>query len=403
MKFGKVFSYITGSLTVCADGPFTERLINICMHRGLTVRNVKRCGSSRVIFNTDIQSFLQMRVPAKRTKSHVRIVHRHGLPFLLRRYRGRRFAVCGAVILAVMLWYASTHVMGITVFGNQRIDTDLILSKLSECGLTLGSKTSEVSSDHIRNRMMTDIGDIAWLGINANGSRVYVEVVERIEKEKGLENEDIPCNLTASRDAEIERVEVREGQTLVKIGSGVREGDVLVSGVVDNAANGFRYVHSRGEVFAKTVYSKTRSYPLTYTENIPTGKTKKRYTVSILGHELPLFFGKTPYEIFSREETTAEYRIPIDMIPSLFIKSETYTEEYTESKTRTPNEAIEFGISELSAELHSELGNGVEPISQNNIHTLTERGEVEITVELVCRENIAVQSPIERALPDSDN
>lgn len=402
MKSDKIYNYIKGYLTVCADGPFTERLINICMHRDFKIWDIKRLGSNRITFKVSIESFKKIRTPARRTKSRVKIIKRHGLPFLVRRYRHRKFVIGGVVVLAIMLWYASSHIMGITVFGNSRIDTATILSNLEECGLSLGVSTGKVEPDAVRNQMMTRLEDLAWIGINANGSRVYIEVVERLEKEEGIEDDGTACNLVATRDGEIEHLEVREGQSLVKAGYGVREGDILVSGIVDSSISGFRYVKARGEVFAKTRYSKSRAYPLKYTENILTGEKKRRYTLSVLNYNLPLFFkSEAPYEYFSYAQENKEYRIPvIDMMPSLFVNREEFSEQIQEERQRTPAEAIETGVNELSEEIRTELPEGVEIIEETKSHTLTEYGEVEVTVEFICRENIAKTQVIEKTIEE---
>lgn len=401
MNSNKIFSFLRGCLTVCADGPFTERLINICMHRGMPIWDIKHIGSARIVFKTDIPSFRSIRTPAKRTKSRVRILKRHGLPFIIHRYRHRYLSVLGGIIPLIFLIYASTHVMGITVFGNTRISTQDIMSALGECGLSLGIKTSSVEPASIRNQMMTKLDNLAWIGINANGSRVYIEIVERIEKQEGIPKDGVSCHLVASKDGEIEALEVREGQTLVKVGSGVCKGDILVSGIIDNTANGFRFVQARGEVFAKTSYSKTGEFPLEYTENIATGEQKNKYTLSLLNLEIPLFLGKKePFPKYSYEESINEYRLPIDIIPSLFIKKQSYLEEIPQEKKRTPSQAISHGIKQLSAELKAQLPQNAEIIEEKNSHTLNERGMVEVSVEFICRENIAESFIIEKALPD---
>lgn len=401
MKRIKIYNYITGYLDVRADGPFTERLINICMHRNLSIWDIKRCGSSRITFKTTPYAYKQLRTPAFRTRSRVRITKRCGIPFVFQRYSKRRFVICGAIILIMLLWYTSTHIMGITVYGNKRINTDEILSALENCGITLGTKTSEIVPDSIRNRMMGELDELAWIGINANGSRVYIEVVERIQKDEGIEKDGIACNLVASKDGEIESISVREGQTLVNVGSGIRKGDVLVSGIVDNSINGFRYVKARGEIYAKTKYSKTKSYPLEYKEEVPTGENKKRYTLSVLNFKFPLFFGKSaPYETYSYTYEQKEYRAPIDSIPSLFVICEEYVCNRVEYKRRTPAQAIETGYAELIDEIKSELGDGVEIINQSTVHTLNEHGEVEVTAEVICRENIAEPVIIEKTLSE---
>ena len=250
---------------------------------------------------------------------------------------------------------------------------------------------------------MNKLDDLAWIGINANGSRVYVEIIERIEKEKGLEKDGAACNLIASRDGVIDHTEIREGQTLVKKGSGVRKGDVLVSGIIDSPVDGFRFVKARGEVYAKTVYSKKREYKLNYTESHYTGKSKVKYSVKVLDTELPLYLnGKPPYQKFSADESINEYRIPIDIVPSLFIRKNKYSEYYDEEKSRTVSEAIEAGINELTDEVKSELPEGAEIKEQDESHTLTEHGGVEVTVELTCLENIAEQSVIETPKSSED-
>lgn len=403
MKSSKIYHFLSGYLTICADGPFTERLINICMHRGMPIWDIRRCGTNRLTFKTDIASFKQIRTPARRTKSHIKIIHRHGLPFILRKYRHRYFSIFGIIILFVMLWYASTHVMGISVFGNTRIDTQEILTSLEECGLHLGMRTSEIDNNIIRNKMILENNDLAWVGINPRGSRVYIEIVERIEKEKGIDKEGVACNIVAAKDGEIEKIEVREGQTLTKIGSGVCKGDVLVSGIVDNSSYGFRYVQARGEVYAKTKYSKTRSYPLNYTENIQTGKTKNRYTLSVLNLSIPFYFKKSyPFNMYTYYNSTKEYRIPIDIFPSIFIIKEEFKEEIAQDIKRTPTQALETGISELTSELKEELSPDINILEQNISHTLTEHGEVSVTVEFICSENIAEQSVIEKTIPEPE-
>ncbi len=396
MKIENFFKYLSGYLTICADGPFTERLINICMHREMPIWDIKRCGSHRITFKTTISAFKQIRTPAKRTRSHVRITKRHGLPFTIHRYRHRKFAIAGGLVVILALYYLSGHIIGITVFGNQRISTEEIIDNLKMCGLKIGSKTEDVEPDIIRNRMMSEMDELAWIGINASGARVYVEVVERLEKEEGVEKEGRACNLVAARDGEIESIEVREGQTIVKTGSGVRSGDVLVSGVVDNSVSGFRYVMARGEVYAKTRYKKTRSYPLVYTERVPTGAIKKRFTISFMDFKIPFFINKAePYPEFSYKQNKAVWRFPFNLLPPINIEKEEYAEEVSEVKERTRDDALREGSLQLLNELKAELDEDVEIKEENIDYTLTEHGEVEITAELICRENIAVPSVIE--------
>ena len=373
-------------MLVRADSRFTERFINICMHRGIPVRDIKRCGNNRIIFKTDIKTFKQIRLPAKRTKSAVKIIKRCGLPFIIKKYKKRRLVVISSVIILGIVWFASNHVLGITVFGNNRIPTDIIRDTLKESGLKIGMKTEDVVANTIRNNMMTKLSDLAWVGINANGSRVYIEIVERIEKEEGIDKNAPACDLVAKCDGEIEKIEIREGQAVVNIGSGVRKGDVLVSGIVDNPIDGFSYVHARGDVFAKTRYIRTKAYPLIYTERIKTGKKKTRFSLIAKGKKIDIFKNK-PFKYY--DLTKNEIGKDIKII------KETYEEVLEEKKSITPQEALKKAEEELYNEFLREKDEKAEVIDKNFTYTLSEKNEILVTIEILLRENIAKEYIIE--------
>ncbi len=394
MGYYEIMRYLRGYVTLWGDGVFTERFVNICIRRNLEIWDIQKLGEERISAKMSVSSFKEIRQICRRTKTRVRIVRRHGAPFFMNRMKKRKGAILGVMAIIAVMWYTTGHIMGITVFGNSRIPTETVLEHLERSGIALGKTTNGIDSEKIRNRMMIDLDELAWVGINVTGSRVYVEVVERIEKEKGVDLET-PCHLVATTDGIIESLKIRNGQTMVKENAGVREGDVLVSGIVDNSATGFNYVHAYGEVYAITEYKKTAEYPLEYIEKSNTGKSKKRYTVKVLNKEIPLFIGKkSPFEMYEKNEEEREYRLMIESFPSVYIKKETYQQQTEEKKKRTAKEAAKTGREELEKELRLEIGEKeIQEIKATD--TLTERGTVEVTVTVMCRENIAREVPIE--------
>lgn len=395
MGFIDLFNILEGYVTIRGDSVFPERFFNICTHRALDIRNIHRCGDRRFTADMGLSSFRKIRPVCRRTQTRIKILSRHGLPFFLHRYRKRRFALVGAVLAVLLLWYTSGHIMGITVFGNNRIDTGTILEHLARSGIAPGKTTSGIDSSLIRNRMMGDLPELAWIGINVSGSRIYVEVVERLETEPGVDKGQ-PCNLVAAKDGVIASVEARDGQTMVKPGAGVREGDVLVSGIMDNPAQGYRMVHAYGEVYAQTRYTLTREYPLEYEQSRETGESKTRYTLRILDRNLPLFFSKEPpYEHFSREESLREYRLLPDFLPSLFVQKETYRQQTVQRQKRTAAQALEQGTEELERELRESLSGEIAVEGREVSNTLTEKGTLLVTITLICHENIARTAPLE--------
>ncbi len=386
---------IRGYVTIQADGYFIERFLNICMRRGILLWNVKKVGETRICACMSIAGFLRVRQIASKTKTHVKIIKRSGFPFFLHRYRKRKAVFIGIILFSAITFYMSSHVMGIDVFGNNRIPTADILCALEEFGLHHGASLSTLDTRLIQNKMMTKLDDIAWIGINLKGARISVEIRERLDTKVEL-NKDEPCNIVASKSGILRLLEVKNGQTVVRVGSMVEKGELLVSGIVDSSKEGMRYVHSFGDIYADTIYKKTREYPLEYTEKLYTGNSKTRYGIEILGHQInPFFKERSPYENCDKEHEPKEYRAPLSFIPSLFINKYTYSEYIPQKNKRNIEQVVALGKSELGGEIEKEISESAE-IKNINVTYLPLGNKIEVTVEYECFENIAAQSPIDK-------
>lgn len=403
MWLNKLGASTRGYITIQAEGIFLERFLNICARRGLTLSNIHRPGEERLICDMSVSSFRKIRPVCFRTKTRVKILKRIGLPFLLYRYRKRKFALFGILLATLFLWYTTGHIMGITILGNEKISTETILQSLARVQVAPGKSSRNLVPSHIRNQVMQDLDELAWIGINIRGSRVFVEVVERLTAEKRVEKET-PCHLVASRDGVITSILAKEGQTMVSVGSGVRHGDVLISGIMDNTVSGYRSVHAYGEVYAQTFYETSKDYPLKFIHQEDTGNTKRRYTLRILGKELPLYVRKSaPYPAFETKVLEKEYRIPLDFLPSLFVKKEEFLEQSSREENRTVSDVLHLAKEELTTALMQEIPENAEILEETLSHNLTEHGVVQVTLTIQCRENIAREVPINREENSASN
>lgn len=396
MSVEKIVGYLRGYIVICVDGAFCERFLNICSNRGIFLWNIRRLGKGRICACISIGGFKEIRGIARKTRTHISIIKRQGVPFVLYRYRKRKAALAGVILFFVLLWYLTSHITGIDIIGNQRISTDEILYQLENCGVYYGADVGKIDSKQVKNQMMTKFDEIAWIGINIKGSRAYIEVKERLDTPIRIDA-DIPCDLVAAKSGVVRLMEVKEGQSLVKINQFVENGDLLVSGIVDSNKVGMRYVHSFGEIYAETNYKRTREYPFEYVEKIYTGNEKTRHSLSVMNKRLKLFFkDDSPFELGDRIIGTKEYKTQFSFIPSLFVETEKFTEYIEEKRTRSLEEAIALGEAELGKEIENELGEKVEIKDKKT--TYVENGEmgVFVTVEYICMEDIAQQRIIDK-------
>ena len=386
---------LRGYVVIQADGYFTERFLNICMRRGILLWDVKRMGETRLYACISIAGFLQLRQIASKTKTHVKIVKRCGLPFFLHRYRKRKPVLAGILLFALIIFYMSSHVMGIDISGAERIPQNAIMEGLREFGLYPGAKLSRLSPQLIQNQMMTKLDDIAWIGINIKGSHVYIKVKERLGVKREL-NKNEPCNLIAANSGIIRLLEVKEGQTVVAVNTMVEKGDLLVSGILDSSKEGIRYVHSFGNIYADTIYKKSREYPIEFTEKIYTGNKKVRYSMKLLGYNFNLYLkNRAPYENFDKSFEEKTFKSNFSFFPHVLWKKDTFA-EYTPKKTkRSLEQIVALGKKELGEEIEKELDKSTE-IKNVDVSYLPLGNKVLVTVEYACRENIALQSPIDK-------
>ena len=75
--------------------------------------------------------------------------------------------------------------------------------------------------------MLIRFPELAWVGINTKGTKVDIEVVEKVMP---IVEEMNSYDLIASKDGVITECIVFQGVPMVKVGDIVKEGDLLIKG-----------------------------------------------------------------------------------------------------------------------------------------------------------------------------
>ena len=83
----RILRYTGGYLKVRLTGPASERFLNLCMARGITLWDLSRPEGEALCFFVSIRDFRRIGPLVKKAGVHVKITGRFGLPFFL--YRNR--------------------------------------------------------------------------------------------------------------------------------------------------------------------------------------------------------------------------------------------------------------------------------------------------------------------------
>ncbi len=382
MYFKILLSYILGYVTIEIEGYFIERFINICNDQKIFLWNMQRKHSTIVQINIGIKDFKRIKRIAKKTKCRVKIQKKRGMPFILNKYKKRKiFAIFFAIIIIAII-ILSNFIWNIDIEGNEKISKEEILKTLSENNFKIGTSKLKLNKKEIINKIRLDRDDIAWIGIEINGTNAKVKIAEADLKPEIIPEDEF-CNIVATKDAMIVKVNAQNGTAVVKEGDLVTKGTVLIQGWLEGQFTGIRYVHANGEVQAKVWYSQKVKVPLKQIKKIQTGKQESKYSVKINNFEINLPKGVPKFQNYDTIDTSKKLKLFSDFYLPVEINTKTYQEYENKEFTYSLEEAKEIAITEAEKNLEEHIKENKLINKQINIEQSENDVEVEVIYEVL--------------------
>ncbi|MCX7774363.1 MAG: sporulation protein YqfD, partial [Clostridia bacterium] len=234
-------------------GKSIERFINICSKRQILLWDIVRKDDQSATMKASLRGFRLMRPAAKKSGCRVHILKRCGLPFLLGRFKKRKGFKIGIILCLSLLLLSTSIIWDIEITGCKPEMMPQVLNVLKMEKIGRGSFKMGLNPKKIASRIVMQVDDIAWVGVEVKGVKLYVTVKSSISKPDIVKNNET-FNIIAERDGLVTQMEVLAGNALVKEGDTVKKGQVLVSGKLQsqNPEFGTRDVHALGRVKART-------------------------------------------------------------------------------------------------------------------------------------------------------
>lgn len=380
----KILNILKGYVVILVEGFFLERFINICTRRGIHLWNVRRIDNTKMRANISIQAFKMLPPIAKKSRCTVQIFSRKGAPFFVYKHRKRKAFAVGIIISAILIYSMTLFIWTVDIQGNEKMTVDQITSALQNAGLKTGMWKNNIDTQYIQNVIMTAEPDIAWIGININGTKAEVEVKERAPKPYIVPKNE-PCSIVATMGGVIETINTKDGHQLVKKGDVVREGQLLVSGALDSKIEGIRYVHSEAEVLARTWHEKTVDLPQFEEVKTRTGRSKGKHLIKIFDFSIKFFINdRIYYTNYDRISYVKKLSLGKDNILPISFHYDKYYEQNLTQNELTNEQAIE--------KIKTEMDNEFKDIQIVSKKDLIHDNKLTITYE--CIQNIAKQQEV---------
>ena len=386
----KIAAFFGGRVVLSAKGGCTEQFLNRLYRAGLRVYAPARREDGTLRLTMPIKDFKKIRPHAFKTGTRVRILKKKGFFRVIRPVRRRLGLAIGAALFLAVLYYSSGFVWQIEVRGCETVSATEIRADLEPMGLYVGCSRG-LDVNPIENRYLTANEKLAWMSINIRGTTAYVDV-----KEKDLTPEILdsttPTNILAERDGIITELRDYGGTRRVEVGMAVRAGDVLVSGDWTDQYGVRRLSRSVATVRAETRRETEITVPLTESYRQKTGKTTKKFTLSLGKLKIPLYFSK---KISYNSYDTVEKSVPLSIGGFVFplrICSLEAEEVELITETRTVEQARKAAMAELAFYEADRLAEVT--VLRREVEEVTEEDALILRVVFYCEEEIGVEMPI---------
>ncbi len=296
---------IRGVISIEAIGDNIYKFINELreMHIVCTSQKCRNGKFTAQIYSKDLK---KAESTAEKFNISLTVIKRSGLRFKAYAYRFRFGIIIGIMLVLGFVFYLSNIVVTIEVCGNNAITSQQVISALGDIGIYKGRFIPDIDFHSCEQRLRLSIPEIAWTGIRHTGSRIVVDITETVETPE-MVNDDIPCNIVASKDAQITYTEIYAGQLVRKKGDGVKKGDIIVSGTVSDGNGRFLKKHAMGKI--KGIYNEEIIFTQAFEESgqVYSDDIQKRKYFDFFGFRIPLFFSDIDSKTFDYSENTTKF------------------------------------------------------------------------------------------------
>lgn len=240
------------------------------------------------IFSIAAQHLGTLRRCVEKRGDRLKIQQVHGVSRALRQIMQRPVLIIGIVLLLVLECFLPGKVFFFRVEGNETVACHRILEAAEACGIGFGADRSSVRSEKLKNRLLANMPELQWVGVNTYGCLAVITVHERaqVKPEPNFAAGDV----IADRDGVIQSCTVTRGSAMCQTGQAVQQGEVLISGTTDCGLIA-TVTQAAGEVFASTQRSITVISPKSAFQRRQITKPVHRYSLLLQKKRINLYLG----------------------------------------------------------------------------------------------------------------
>ena len=333
----KIWYFFKGYVIIRVEGLTLERFLNLAATNDIYLWDISRESYTVLQMKATIEGFKALKGIVRRVGCRVEIIDKKGLPFLFYRLKARKMLGFGFILFLGIIFFLSSLIWNIEIVGNERVKTEEIIKILEKEEIKRGIIKYKIDKDYIKYLLLNEFDNLSFLSVDIKGTKLLIEMKEQDLPPERI-NRDVPCNIVATKKGVILKAIARNGRAVVRKGDVVKEGDILITGVIlDEHSQKQILVHAEGEVLAKTIYSHRIDEPTIKTIKEETGRTYTRREFKIGDKGVQFFKGEIPFKDYIEEvEEVKPFNIDVDLPIKVFVH------QYKEVEIKEIKQNIDF-------------------------------------------------------------
>lgn len=323
MLIFKLLSLLRGYVVIRLKAANCEKIINLLRKKGIHMWDIERKEDS-VKFKISYEDYRKYEEILRETKSEA--VNKKGLAFKLSKLKVRKGFIAGLFILLVCLYVISSLVWNVEIIGTNNLTAKSIVNVLAENNITMPIAHTSIKPKNIETMLYKNFEKFKFVEVYIEGSNLIIFVKEK-EFEKAQIKSTDPSSIISTKNAIINKVIAKSGQSVVKEGDVVYEGQTLVMGMVKNKnSDDFMLVPSEGVIYGKTYYNFEMKEEKLKEIEVATNKRKNVYYLQLNGNSIKIIGDKEPFENYNYIERTLSIPI-ISSLTDITLTKGTYYEQ----------------------------------------------------------------------------
>ncbi|MCG8538790.1 MAG: sporulation protein YqfD [Clostridia bacterium] len=341
----KIWNYFRGYVVFKLEGLNLERTLNLAIEEGIYFWDIRRINYTSIEGKVGLKGYKEFIKILKRTGNRSKIKIKVGYPFFILKLKRRKIIAVGLLLCFILVCGFTTFIWDIEIQGNTNIQKKDILVSLENIGIKTGTFKYNLDISDIKDNLLTKHDELAWVGVEIKGTKMKIEIVEKEEEHERFDKET-PCHIVAKKNGIIDKVVAKNGDPVVKKGDIVKANQILISGRIERENSDVRFVHSLGEVYARTFYEKTKALSIFKGKKIKTGRKFTNIIFKFGETSFVMSKGKMPFKKYVLEvqnKSLIKWRnikVPVEIVIEQYF-------EIIEQKKKVPEDVLKKSLKDF--------------------------------------------------------